>query len=82
MANGTPEVFPLRGHPKAVPATWARGTVDMVDPDGKVANINRKVENNPDRSRQEWFDTRTESRLIAANQHAFEMTSNRDTSAS
>ena len=28
MANGTPEVFPLRGHPTAIEATWARGTTD------------------------------------------------------
>jgi len=51
MANGTPEVFPLRGNPKSIPATWARGTVDMVDPDGKVADIKRKMPNNPDVSR-------------------------------
>ena len=66
MANGTPETFPLRGNPKTVPETWARGTVNMVDPNGKVAKIDRKVDNNPDRSRQEWFDTRTKSREIAA----------------
>jgi len=53
MANGTPEVFPLRGNPKAVAATWARGTVDMVDPNGKVADINRNIEN-PDTSRKAW----------------------------
>ena len=51
MANGTPETFPLRGHKKSVPETWARGTVDMVDPNGKVAKIDRKMPNNPDRSR-------------------------------
>jgi len=51
MANGTPEIFPLRGNPKSVPSTWARGTVDMVDPNGKVADINRKMPNNPDKSR-------------------------------
>jgi len=51
MANGTPEVFPLRGNPKSIPATWVRGTTDMVDPDGKVAKIDRKMPNNPDRSR-------------------------------
>lgn len=28
MANGTPEVFPLRGHPTSIPATWARTTTD------------------------------------------------------
>ena len=28
MANGTPEVFPLRGNPTKVEATWVRGTTD------------------------------------------------------
>jgi len=28
MANGTPEVFPLRGHPTSIPSTWARTTTD------------------------------------------------------
>jgi len=51
MANGSAETFPLRGHPKSIPATWVRGTTDMVDPDGKVAKIDRKMPNNPDRSR-------------------------------
>jgi len=51
MANGTPEVFPIRGNPKAITATWERGTTNMVDPDGKVAKIDRKMDNNPDRSR-------------------------------
>jgi hypothetical protein len=73
MANGTPEVFPLRGNPKAITATWARGTVDMVDPDGKVTDILRKMPNNPDRSRKEWAETRAESRQIAAQQHTEEM---------
>ena len=82
MANGTPEVFPLRGHPKSVPSTWARGTVDMVDPDGKVADIKREMPENPDKSRAAWAATRAESRQVAADQHAFEMNSNRETSAS
>jgi hypothetical protein len=82
MANGTNEVFPLRGHPKAIPATWARGTTDMVDPDGKVSKIDRKMPNNPDKSRSEWFTTRTESREVAAAQHHFEMQSDRDVAAS
>jgi hypothetical protein len=65
MANGSAETFPLRGNPKAITATWARGTVDMVDPDGKVADINRTMINNPDRSREAWASTRGESRSIA-----------------
>ena len=80
MANGGIEVFPLRGHPKAIAATWARGTTDMVDDDGKVADISRDMSNNPDKSRSEWFTTRTESREVAAAQHHFEMQSDRDTS--
>jgi len=28
MANGTPEVFPLRGHPTAIESTWVRGTTN------------------------------------------------------
>lgn len=28
MANGTPEVFPLRGNAKTIESTWSRGTVD------------------------------------------------------
>jgi len=51
MANGSAETFPLRGNPKSIPETWVRGTTDMVDPDGKVAKIDRKMPNNPDRSR-------------------------------
>ena len=51
MANGTPEVFPLRGNPKSIPATWARGTVDMVDPDGGIAKADHNKGNNPDVSR-------------------------------
>jgi len=54
MANGGIEVFPLRGHPKAIAATWARGTTDMVDDDGKVADIARDMPNNPDKSRSAW----------------------------
>jgi|TARA_B110001450_G_C17549394_1_gene452001 hypothetical protein len=54
MANGGIEVFPLRGHPKAISATWDRGTVNMVDPDGKVADIARTMPNNPDISRSAW----------------------------
>jgi len=82
MANGSAETFPLRGHPTKIESTWVRGTVDMVDPDGKVAKIDRKVTNDPDRSRKEWAETRTESRKIAAEQHHFEMQSDRDTDAS
>jgi len=82
MANGTPEVFPLRGNPKAVAATWARGTVDMVDPNGEVAKIGRDMPENPDKSRAAWATTRADSRKVAADQHHFEMQSNRDTSAS
>lgn len=73
MANGTPETFPLRGNPKTVQQTWARGTVDMVDPDGKVADIKREMPNNPDKSRDAWAKTRTQSREIAAEQHHQEM---------
>ena len=54
MANGTAEVFPLRGNPKAITATWERGTTNMVDPDGKVADIARTMVNNPDKSRSAW----------------------------
>jgi hypothetical protein len=54
MANGTPEVFPLRGHPKAIAATWERGTTNMVDPDGKVLNTDRDMPENPDKSRAAW----------------------------
>jgi len=82
MANGTPEVFPLRGNPKAIAATWARGTVDMVDPDGKLAKIDRDMPGNPDVSRLAWATTRSESRAEAAAQHHWEMQSDRDTSAS
>ena len=82
MANGGIEVFPLRGHPKAIAATWARGTTDMVDDDGKVADIARDMPNNPDKSRSAWAQTRAESRQIAAQQHAFEMQSDRDVAAS
>jgi hypothetical protein len=39
IANGTPEAFELRGHPKNIEETWGRGTVDMVDPNAKVADI-------------------------------------------
>jgi len=28
MANGTPETFPLRGHPTSIEKTWVRGTTD------------------------------------------------------
>jgi len=82
MANGTPEVFPLRGNPKAIAATWARGTVDMVDPDGKLAKIDRDMPVNPDVSRLAWATTRSEARAAAAAQHHWEMQSDRDTSAS
>ena len=51
MANGTPEVFPLRGNPKAITATWARGTVDMVDPNGGIAKADHNKDANPDTSR-------------------------------
>jgi hypothetical protein len=81
MANGTAETFPLRGHPKSVPATWARGTVDMVDPDGKVADIKREMPNNPDKSRAAWAETRKTSRELAAEQHHQEMQWNRENDA-
>ena len=51
MANGTKEIFPLRGNPKAITATWARGTVDMVDPNGGIAKDNHNGDANPDTSR-------------------------------
>jgi len=43
----------LRLPVKAVESTWARGTVNMVDPDGKVEKISRGTEN-PDKSRAAW----------------------------
>ena len=51
MANGSAETFPLRGHPTSLEQTWSRGTTDMVDSDGKVAKIDRKDPENPDKSR-------------------------------
>jgi hypothetical protein len=36
----------------------------MVDDNAKVADPNRKMENNPERSRKAWEDTRLESRKI------------------
>ena len=74
MANGTPEDFSnVRGFPKEITKTWVRGTTDMVNPDGSVADIMRKMVNNPDRSRAEWKATRDDSRKVAAQQHASEM---------
>jgi hypothetical protein len=82
MANGTPETFPLRGHPRTLQQIWSHNSaVDGVDSNGKVADIKRKMPNNPDRSRKEWAETRTESRKVAADQHHFEMESNRQVAA-
>lgn len=71
----------MRGHPKALLATWARSTVDMVDPNGKVADIMRDIPGNPDISRAAWKATRDESRKIAAEQHHHEMQWNRENDA-
>ena len=37
-----------------VTKTWERGTTNMVDDNGKVSDPNRKMENNPERSRNAW----------------------------
>ena len=73
MANGGTEVFPLRGHPKAIAATWARGTTDMVDDDGKVADIAIGL----DRTRDSLFravaldaENGTEMTLLADDQYS------------
>ena len=42
----------------------------MVDDDGKVADPQRKMDNNPEKSRENWDTTRTESLKVAAAQHA------------
>jgi len=44
-----------------VTQTWARGTTNMVDDQAKVADIGRKMDNNPSRSRKEWKETRDAS---------------------
>jgi hypothetical protein len=57
----------LRGHPRTLQQIWSHNSaVDAVDSDGKVSDPKRKMENNPDRSRKEWADTRALSRQIAA----------------
>ena len=42
----------------------------MVDDDGKVSDPGRKMENNPEKSRNAWAETREESIKIDAKQHA------------
>lgn len=41
----------------------------MVDDNGKVSDPGRKMENNPERSRKAWDETRTTSLAVAAEQH-------------
>jgi hypothetical protein len=52
----------LRGHSISLEQTWSRGTVDSVDPEGKVLDTAREMKENPDISRTAWAKTRTESR--------------------
>ena len=70
QANGTPVRHALAlNDVGGVRGTWERGTTNMVDDNGKVADPQRKMVNNPERSRKEWAETRKESRKIAAEQH-------------
>jgi hypothetical protein len=54
-----------------VEGTWNDGlwAHNAVDPNGKVADPQRKMVNNPEKSRKEWAETRAESRKLAAEQH-------------
>jgi len=71
QANGTPIHHALAKYKVGgVRGTWARGTTNMVDDNGKVSDPGRKMDNNPERSRKEWAETREDSLNVNIKQHA------------